>query len=64
MKKCPNCGASMDADVNFCTNCGTKCSTNCGTIYCTTKIFAFFKIIFLRWWRIGGRVIFEKLSFK
>ena len=24
MKKCPNCGASMDADVNFCTNCGTK----------------------------------------
>ncbi len=22
MKKCPNCGANMDADVNFCTNCG------------------------------------------
>ena len=24
MKKCPNCGANMDADVKFCTNCGTK----------------------------------------
>ena len=24
MKKCPNCGANMDADVNFCTNCGAK----------------------------------------
>lgn len=24
MKKCPNCGASMDTDVKFCTNCGTK----------------------------------------
>ncbi|WEV37138.1 zinc ribbon domain-containing protein [Lactobacillus sp. ESL0677] len=22
MKKCPNCGALMNADVNFCTNCG------------------------------------------
>lgn len=27
MKKCPNCGASMDADVKFCTNCGTKLSS-------------------------------------
>ncbi|WP_429922708.1 zinc ribbon domain-containing protein [Lactobacillus johnsonii] len=24
MKKCPNCGASMDTYVNFCTNGGTK----------------------------------------
>lgn len=23
MKKCPNCGALMEADVNFCTKCGT-----------------------------------------
>lgn len=23
MKTCPNCGAKMGADVNFCTNCGT-----------------------------------------
>lgn len=23
MKTCPNCGAKMKADVNFCTNCGT-----------------------------------------
>lgn len=22
MKKCPNCGAMMATDVNFCTNCG------------------------------------------
>lgn len=23
MKTCPNCGAKMEADVNFCTSCGT-----------------------------------------
>ena len=23
MKKCPNCGSEMEADVNFCTVCGT-----------------------------------------
>ena len=23
VKKCPNCGSEMEADVNFCTVCGT-----------------------------------------